>query len=172
VVSGDAAVPDPIRKFQIVPLAAGNAARSIHEGLLEQLKTVAQANTAGPPVFVAKFRENMHGQLYWRPTRKVVEIPMELWLENVPPKTTSADFSVLADVRGANWTERKKPGARAFLADDVSLYGDVDIVARGQLTDGRDWTTRSRLYDALVRYYRGRALDSVTRRALEQIRKN
>jgi hypothetical protein len=172
VVAGKATVPDPIRKFQIVRLAAVDAARSIHEGLLLQIKTAAEAVTGGPPVFVAKFREDQHGRLNWRPTKNVDEIPMELWLENVPPKTTSVDFSVLADVRGKDWTLEPSPGARPYLADDVSLYGDVDIVARGHLRNGRDWTTRTRLYDALVRYYTGEELDNATRRALEQIRQN
>lgn len=175
VIAGNAAVPGPIRKFQVVRLGSVGAARSVHAGLVEQIEASARAKagSGGAPVLVAKFAEDKNGELYWRPTKKVEEIRMELWLENAPYRTTSVDFEVLADVKDPAWTLERGPGARAFLTDDeFSLYGDVDIVARGHLPKGRDWTTRSRLYDALVRYYAGQKLDDARRRALEQIRKN
>lgn len=167
-----AKAPKAIRHFQSQLYPSPDAFQRIHDGLLVQIR---EAKSVGrpDPTLVAKFYEK-RGCVHRQSDDRIPELLMELWVEHAPATTTEVAFNILEDVVEPEWTikRQRRPAAREFLTDDISLWGDVDIVARGALSTGKSWTTRSRLYDALVRYYATEDPNADVRRALKQIRQN
>jgi hypothetical protein len=170
---GQDTVPDPIRKFQVVPYSGKKAVTRIHEALVSQQHKL-QTQSDGVPALIAKCWEDKNGELWWKSRHKVAEIAMDMWVDNAPPKTEEVKFEILAEVKDPTWTvrRRKKPSTREFLTKKMSLWGDVDIVARGIGKGRGEWTTSTRLYDSLLPYYDGKQLSEDVREALEQIRDN
>jgi hypothetical protein len=69
--------------------------------------------------------------------------------------------------------EEGKKQTRDFLTDEeFNVWGDVDIWARGMLPTGKEWITKSRLYDALIGYYKNQPTSTDVQKALKQIREN
>jgi hypothetical protein len=165
--------PGPIRKFQAIAYPGPDAAARIHAGLLDQASRAAESLKTTPMLFARFYEED--GEIYRLSNARVPAIAMELWVEHAPPRTTEVAFEVLEGVEGSTWTVKrsKRTQARQFLTDEgFNLWGDVDIVARGRTPGGRDWTTRSRVYDALVRYYANVQPSADVRKGLKQIRDN
>ncbi len=98
---------------------------------------------------------------------------MDLWVEDAPANTEMVYFEITdRGISDRKWSQKKSKGPRAFLADDLSLWGDVEIWARGTLSSGAEWKTKSSLYDALIRHYKGRRQTEQIKQALDQIQNN
>jgi hypothetical protein len=171
-----AMVPSPIRRFQIVEYSdARSVAKSIDQGILAQSRAAGRKR-ASTPTLVARFQE-VNGEIALASGGKIPQIWMELWMEQVPSQTRTVAFEILdLGFRDRKWTvRRRKQGAnslREFLTDDMNSYGDVEIWARGVGRGPANWAINSRLYEALLRYYRSRPKNAEVRRALKQIREN
>lgn len=176
VVVQGAKVPSPVQRFQIVPFSrAKEVARKVAEGIREQSRTLGQERASAPKL-VAMFQET-NGALRPLSDNKVPAFWMDLWVEHAPRQTHRVSFEILdLGFKDRKWTvKRGKPGVgslREFLTDDMYSYGDVEIWAKGIGPGIRSWSTISTLYEALVRYYRGRPMTTEVRRALRQIRDN
>jgi hypothetical protein len=126
------------------------------------------------PVLVAEFQEE-NGEIVKIEEEEddLPSISMDLWIENAPAQTALVYFEITdKGVEGRKWSQRRSKGPRAFLADDLNSWGDLEIWARGTLSDSTEWTTKSGLYEALRRHYgTGRQRPEI-QEALEQIRDN
>jgi len=169
-------IPGPLRRFQALKFVnAKNAAKRINEGLVVQSRIVGYER-ASTPTLVAKFQE-VNGELSRASKGKTPSYWMDLWLEQVPIQTKSVKFEILdLGFRDRKWTvPRSMQNAnsfRTFLTDDMNSYGDVEIWAHGVVAQNQNWSVTSRLYEALIRYYRSRPRNAEIRRALKQIREN
>lgn len=176
VVLSGADVPDPIRRFQIIQYSSAKAvAKQIEEGLHSQSRRTGSLR-ADAPKLLAKFQE-WNGQVNRVSGGKTPSLGLDLWIEHAPRATRTVTFEILdRGFRDPKWTVRRPTGKsldpREFLTDDMNSWGDVEIWARGALPGSQSWFTKSRLYEALVRYYRGRDTDADIHRALRQIREN
>ena len=176
VVTRGAKVPDPVRQFQIVQYSgAGSAAKKIYEGIRDQSRSIGR-DRAAIPTLVAKFQE-VNGEIATASDGRIPALWMDLWIEGAPSRTRSVTFEI-ADLgfKDPKWTVRRTKRAtassREFLTDEMNSYGDVEIWVRGVGAGVGNWSTTSTLYEALVRYYRGRSTSAEIRRALRQIREN
>jgi hypothetical protein len=98
---------------------------------------------------------------------------LDLWIEGAPPETRSVDFEILDEsFADRKWTVRRKrsPMRQEFLTDDMNSYGDVDILAGGIGPGAGNWSLKSTLYEALIRFYGEGCKDRQIHLALEQIR--
>jgi hypothetical protein len=127
------------------------------------------------PKLLACFQEE-HGEIIYKKNGGGLppSIRMDLWVDGAPTSTKSINFSILDKrVRGREWTlQRDRRQARPFLADDLCLYGTVDIWARGFCDDGTEWFIRSSLFEALVNNYGRKPKRRDIAAALIQIRNN
>ena len=173
---GEVSAPSPIRQFQVVEYtSARKAAAAVLEGLSAQSRAAARARASAPKL-VAKFQE-VNGEIVFASGGKTPSICMDLWVEQVPSQTKSIAFEILdLGFKDRKWTVRRgKRSAnllREFLTDDMNSYGDIEIWARGIGAGVGNWSVTSRLYEALLRYYRTRPKSAEVRRALKQIREN
>lgn len=169
-------VPSPVQQFQIVQYSgAQNAARRVDEGIRAQSRDIGQERASAPKL-VAKFQE-ANGRLCPLSGGRRPAFWIDLWVEHAPRNTRSVSFEILdLGFKDPKWTVRRERRGldtlRDFLTDDMNSYGDVEIWARGAGPGTGNWSTISMLYEALVRYYRGRQTNAEIRRALKQIRKN
>jgi hypothetical protein len=99
---------------------------------------------------------------------------MDLWVVGAPESTKKVSFEILdKNVGGRSWKLTRNPGApRKFLADDLFLWGSVDIWACGICDDRSEWFIQSNLYEALKQYYGEAPNDENICRALYQFRDN
>jgi hypothetical protein len=170
VVAQGGTAPRPVQQFQVVwDTNVKTVAQKIDEGILAQSRTIGQMRASAPKL-VAKFQEE-NGEVCHASSGKVPSLWMDLWVEHAPRRTRSVSFEILdVGFRDRKWTVRRdKRASREFLTEDMNSYGDVEIWAHGA-TGTETWSTTSRLYEALVRYYRGRPATAQIRRALRQIR--
>ena len=166
--------PKPIEPFQIVPYQdAKSAAERIDDGIETQSRAAARED-ASLPILVARFQER-NGSLVYASDGKTPSICMDLWIEQAPARTKAVTFEILdLGFRDEKWTKRRQTHApaREFLTDDMDSYGDVWISARGVGVGVSNWSIKSRLHEALLRYYSGTPISREIRSALRQIRDN
>jgi hypothetical protein len=171
-----AIIPSPIQRYQVVEYSgAPSAAQMIDEGILRQSREAARER-ASTPKLMAKFQE-VNGEISHASGGKTPSICLDLWVEQAPSQTRSVAFEILDQgFRDREWVVQRDSQSvhspREFLTDDMNSYGDVEIWARGVGSRSANWSTTSSLYEALLRYYRGRPLNRDVRRALKQIREN
>jgi hypothetical protein len=176
VVDPDGDTPQPLRQFQIVRYTgASSVAGKVHEGIRSQSRSAGRERAAEPRL-VAKFLEE-NGELCYASGGRTRSICMELWVEQAPSQTTSVAFDIPdSGFQPSKWAIRRPRGGartpREFLTDDMNSYGDVEICSRGTGRGNGSWYSTTRLYEALMRYYRGRPRTPSIRRALLQIRAN
>jgi hypothetical protein len=176
VVGRGGAVPGPIQRFQTVSYSQPRSvAKVIDDGIAIQYRAAAQERASAPKL-VAKFQED-DGDIVRASSGKTPSLGMDLWIEDAPRQTEKVAFEILDQgFRDRRWTvpraRRVSSATREFLTEDMNSYGDVAIWARGVGTGRGNWTAKSMLYAALVRYYSGRSINTETRRGLAQIRKN
>jgi len=128
------------------------------------------------PKLFARFQE-YSGKLSQIPERgtKLHSYAMDLWIEDAPEHTEKVAFEILdEEVEDRTWSIKKKNKAsvRQFLTDDMNLYGDVEILARGLTGSATQWVAKSSLYDALRRHYAQESIGKDVRAALKQIKDN
>jgi TIR domain-containing protein len=171
VVLPGSQLPLPIRKYQSVFYPGDDAVEQIDKGLRNQVNRARRASESAPTL-MAKFYENDGKVRRSRATLPVIDL--ELWVVNAPSSTAEVAFEILEEVNGRKWSVKRTPAAvREFLTDQrFGLWGDVDIWARGTIPGGEDWTTSSRLYEALLRYYEKNPASADVQKALRQIRDN
>lgn len=174
VANGEKPMRAPFRRYQVIRLRDPEAtAEAIRDGLRHQAR-VARDLRAAQPVLLARFQEE-NGVVcrasaddgepaYW----------MDLWIENASPGTTQVEFEILDNsFKDRKWRTARGRGVRAFLTDQMSSWGDVEIWAKGTKNKSDLWSLRSNLFEALRRYYRGSQITVTAdvRRALKQIRR-
>jgi hypothetical protein len=176
VVADGAEIPAPIQKFQIVRYSRSRqAAEEIDDGIQNQSRSTGHERALVPKL-IAKFQEE-NGKLCPVSATKIPPLWIDLWVEHAPRQTHSVAFEIPDyGFRDRKWkVSRAKLGVdsfREFLTDDMNSYGDVEIWARGIGHGPGNWSTKSRLYEALDRYYSGGPASSDIRRGLKQIREN
>ncbi len=178
IAARGATIPKPMQSRQVITYAGPtSAAKAIDKGISYQLRSVGQARALTPKL-VAKFQE-VNGKLCRLrddPNDKLPSLEMDLWIENAPNRTKNVAFEILdLGIRDRKWRLKRSKShqeIREFLTDDMNLYGDVEIWARGVESGNGTWLAKSRLYEALMRYYGGRPKSSEIRRGLRQIREN
>jgi len=169
-------VPSPIQQFQIVPYGDPRVvAKKIDAGLSDQSRAAGQER-ATSPALVAKFQE-VNGKPAVASNGKTPSLCIELWLEQVPKQMKSVSFEIPDEgFRDRKWkVKRGRNGTgvqREFLTDEMNSYGDIELWARGIGRGAGNWTASWQLYEALIRYYRSRAIGPAIRAALKQIREN
>jgi len=178
VLADGTAIPAPLQPFQAVKHEdPDKVAEKIKKALADQSRAIGRNRASSAPVLMAKFQEE-NGEPIRATKGKTPELCMEMWLEQVPTETKRVAFEIPDEgIRDNKWTAKRasnRPTARerAFLCDDIRLYGDVDIWASGSGKGPGKWSGSWRLYEALMRYYRSRLYSRGIRAALEQIRKN
>lgn len=149
------------------------------ELLEDEIETVEEREKAekpkSEPKLKARFME--YGGKLSRIKECKTDLPsyaIELWIVGAPDKTNQVAFEILdEEVEDRNWTIKKKRTvtARQFITDDMNLYGDVEIMARGE-GPRTAWVATSTLYEALMEYYRERKIGKEVRAALKQIKDN
>lgn len=178
ILADDTAIPTPLRSFQAVKHGhPDGVAEKIKKAFADQSRAIGRARATSAPVLMAKFQEE-NGEPIRATKGKTPELCMEMWLEQVPKETKHVAFEIPDEgVDDNKWTAKRasaRPTARerAFLCDDIQLYGDVEVWASGRGKGPGKWSGSWRLYEALMRYYRSRLYSRGIRAALEQIRKN
>lgn len=130
-------------------------------------------NNVRPKLFAQFQEENGEIVQIYEEGDGLPSICMDLWVEDAPANTQIVYFEMTdTGVAGRKWSKKRTNGPRAFLADDVTLWGDVEIWARGTVSSGAEWKTKSSLYDALIRHYGGHEQTEQIRQALDQIKNN
>lgn len=172
------AIPTPLRSFHAVKHEnPDRVAEKIKKALRDQSRAIGRDRASSAPVLMAKFQEE-NGDPIRATKGKTPELCMEMWLEQVPKETKSVAFEIPDDGIGDNkWIAKRastRPTARerAFLCDDIQLYGDVEVWASGIGKGPGKWSGSWRLYEALMHYYRSRSYSPGVRAALKQIRLN
>jgi hypothetical protein len=177
VKTRSASVPSSIRQFQMIDYTnPRSVAKRIDAGLSNLSRVVGQNRASSAPNLIAKFQE-VNGQPATASKGKIPELLIEMWLEQVPKETRSVAFEIPdKGFIDRKWTTKRAPrGAnveRAFLCDDMRSYGDIELWARGIGRGSGNWSSSWHLYQALMRYYRGRPISAGVRAALRQIREN
>ncbi|MGY3037863.1 hypothetical protein ACVIIV_007033 [Bradyrhizobium sp. USDA 4354] len=178
ILAKGTAIPTPLRSFQAVKHEdLDKVAEEIKKALADQSRAIGRDRASSAPVLIAKFQEE-NGEPIRATKGKTPELCIEMWLEQVPKETKSVAFEIPDDgVRDNEWTAKRastRPTARerAFLCDDIQLYGDVEVWASGIGKGPGKWSGSWRLYEALMRYYRSRSYSPGIRAALKQIRRN
>jgi len=159
--------------------AEDNAVTALLQPLRRSVKSKApSANTrakvsdSSTPALVAQFQEeNGEIVMIYEDGDEKPSIFMDLWIENAPLNTELVYFEITdRKVRGRKWSAKRTKAPRAFLADDINSWGNLEVWARGIQADGKEWVSKSWLYDALVRHYGAGKQRAQIKRALEQIR--
>jgi hypothetical protein len=136
-------------------------------------ETELQKKTVEPQLLAQFQEENGEIVQIYEKGEKLPSIFMDLWLENAPAKTEIVYFEITdRGVAERVWSQKKSNAPRAFLTDDINSWGDLEILARGTLSNGGEWKTKSGLYEALFRHYGSGKQRHQIRRALRQIRDN
>jgi hypothetical protein len=176
VVTAETKVPKPIQNFQVVHYTeVSELAEKIDSGLRKQSRATGQGRAPSPRL-MARFHEE-HGGVCHASDGDPPELCMDLWVEHAPRETRRVSFEI-ADlgVKRRKWKiDRKKQphdSHREFLANDLELYGDVEIWAYGISGRRVIWRTRSMLHEALEHWYSGQRQGKEIREALSQIKNN
>jgi hypothetical protein len=167
-------LPIALRHFQMVQYStAAAAAAKVNEGIQEQSRSRALERGLTPQL-MARFQEE-NGEIVTFSEESKPSFGIDLWVEHAPKETRKIAFEILD--RGFDdrkWTitrRKKKSDVREFLTDeDMNSWGDVEIWIRGIGTGHGAWSTKSRLHEALIRYYSAHQTNAEVRRALKQIR--
>jgi hypothetical protein len=168
--------PIALRQFQMVQYStAAAAAAKINEGIQEQSRSRA-LDRGLTPQLMAKFQEE-NGEIVSLPSTPKPSFGIDLWVEHAPKKTRKVAFEILdRGFDNRKWTinvRNKKSDVREFLTDEeMNSWGDVEIWIRGIGTGPGSWSMKSRLYEALIRYYSNHQTTAEIRSALKQIRKS
>lgn len=178
ILADGAAIPTTLRSFHAMKHEdPDKAAEKIKKAFANQSRAIGRDRASAAPVLMAKFQEE-NGEPIPATKGKTPELCIEMWLEQVPKETKRVAFEIPDEgIKDNKWTANRastRPTARerAFLCDDIQLYGDVEVWASGIGKGPGKWSGSWRLYEALMRYYRSRSFSSGIRAALKQIRQN
>jgi hypothetical protein len=106
-----------------------------------------------------------------KPIREGREYKMTLATRHVPAGTKRVNYEIVDDetVTDPKWSVSWD---KVNFEDELSLYGDVFLTAKGTDASGTKWRTQSKLSAALRAGHKGAKMSPAIRKALEDIERN